>query len=135
MKRWKSAIILCLCLALVLAGADRYEITASASGLTNDSIRQKEEEIKKAKEEKKSLQSGLTNVKELKKQLEASKANLANYIEELDAFKNQICATGAASSICPIRSRRTFDAMTSTPHFSQTMPRCFMRLYFPQLHS
>lgn len=85
MKRWKSAIILCLCLALVLAGADRYEITASASGLTNDSIRQKEEEIKKAKEEKKSLQSGLTNVKELKKQLEASKANLANYIEELDA--------------------------------------------------
>lgn len=85
MKRWKSAIILCLCLVLVLAGADRYEITASASGLTNDSIRQKEEEIKKAKEEKKSLQSGLTNVKELKKQLEASKANLANYIEELDA--------------------------------------------------
>ena len=28
--------------------------------------------LKKAKEEKKSLQSGLTNVKELKKQLEAS---------------------------------------------------------------
>ena len=78
-------MILCLCLMLVLAASDRYEITASASGLTNDSIRQKEDEIKKAKEEKKSLQSGLTNVKELKKQLEASKASLANYIEELDA--------------------------------------------------
>ena len=55
-------MILCLCLMLVLAASDRYEITASASGLTNDSIRQKEDEIKKAKEEKKSLQSGLTNV-------------------------------------------------------------------------
>ena len=27
------------------------------------------------------------------------------------------------------------DWMTSTPHFSQTTPRCFMRLYLPQLHS
>ena len=32
------------------------------------------------KEEKKALQSGLTNVKELKKQLEASKADLASYV-------------------------------------------------------
>ena len=30
---------------------------------------------------------------------------------------------------------RTFDWITSTPHFSQTTPRCFMRLYLPQLHS
>ncbi len=45
-------MILCLCLMLVLAASDRYEITASASGLTNDSIRQKEDEIKKAKEER-----------------------------------------------------------------------------------
>jgi len=35
----------------------------------------------------------------------------------------------------PIRSRRTFDWITSTPHFSQTIPRCFIRLYLPQLHS
>ena len=50
-------------------------------------------------------------------------------------FRNQMCATGAASSMWPMRSRRTLEAMTSTPHFSQTMPRCFMRLYLPQLHS
>jgi len=25
--------------------------------------------------------------------------------------------------------------VTSTPHFSHTTPRCFMRLYLPQLHS
>ncbi len=44
-------------------------------------------------------------------------------------------ATGDASSMCPILSLRTLDWMTSTPHFSQTIPRCFIRLYLPQLHS
>ena len=50
-------------------------------------------------------------------------------------LKNQTCETGLASSMCPMRSRRTLDWMTSTPHLSQTTPRCFMRLYLPQLHS
>lgn len=85
MKRWKNAVSLILCLLLVLAAGNKYQITASATGLTNDSIKQKENEIEKAKEEKKSLQNGLTNVKELKRQLEASKESLAGYIEELDA--------------------------------------------------
>ena len=73
-----------MCLLLIFAVGDKYQIVAHAE-LTNDSIKQKEAEIAKAKEEKKSLQSGLTNVKELKKQLEASKSDLANYIAELDA--------------------------------------------------
>ena len=50
-------------------------------------------------------------------------------------FRNQICATGEASSIWPMRSRRTFCTVTSTPHFSQTMPLYFMRLYLPHKHS
>ena len=50
-------------------------------------------------------------------------------------FRNQMCETGVASSMCAMRSRRTLDWMTSTPHFSQMTPRCFMRLYLPQLHS
>ncbi len=50
-------------------------------------------------------------------------------------FKNQICAQGAAKVMCPIRSRRTRDKVTSTPHFSHTTPRCFKRLYLPQIHS
>jgi hypothetical protein len=44
-------------------------------------------------------------------------------------------ATGAASSMWPMRSRRTLDWITSTPHLSHTTPRCFMRLYLPQAHS
>lgn len=85
MKRWKRLFCVVLGFALILGTAFKYQTTALASELTNDSIKQKEAEINKAKEEKKALQSGLTNVKEIKKQLEQSKADLANYVEELDA--------------------------------------------------
>lgn len=85
MERWKRLLCIVLGFALVLGVALKYETTALASELTNDSIKQKEAEISKAKEEKKALQSGLSNVKEIKKQLEQSKKDLANYVEELDA--------------------------------------------------
>lgn len=85
MKRWKRLLCVALGFALILGTAFKYQTTALASELTNDSIKQKEAEINKAKEEKKALQSGLTDVKEIKKQLEQSKADLANYVEELDA--------------------------------------------------
>lgn len=85
MKQWKKALCVMMCLLMVLGAVGRYGTTAHASELTNESIRQKEEEISRAKEEKKALQSGLTNVQELKKELEASKENLTNYVTELDA--------------------------------------------------
>src|SRR5699024_1203269 len=47
-------------------------------------------------------------------------------------LKYQICATGAASSICPILSRLTFDFVTSTPHLSHTIPLYLTLLYLPQ---
>ena len=50
-------------------------------------------------------------------------------------FRNQMWATGAASSIWPMRSRRTRARVTSTPHFSQITPLYFMRLYLPHKHS
>ncbi len=91
MKRWKKILCFSLCLLLFLSVNEKCKIIVHAD-LTNDSIKQKEEEIKKAKEEKKSLQSGLTNVKELKKQLENSKTSLANYIVELDTNLAEIQA-------------------------------------------
>ena len=50
-------------------------------------------------------------------------------------LKNHTWLTGQASSMWPMRSRRTLDWVTSTPHLSQITPRCFMRLYLPQRHS
>lgn len=85
MKRWKRLFCMMLCLTLVIGVANRNQSLVYASELTNESIKQKEAEISKAKEEKKALQSGLTDVKELKKELETSKNNLANYVTELDS--------------------------------------------------
>ena len=50
-------------------------------------------------------------------------------------LKNHTCETGEASSMCPIRSRRTRARVTSTPHLSQMTPANFMRLYLPHAHS
>ena len=50
-------------------------------------------------------------------------------------LKYQMCATGAASSICPILSLLTFALVTSTPHLSQTTPLYLTLLYLPQWHS
>ena len=85
MKRWRRIFCVALGLTLVFGTASRYQTTAFASELTIDNIKQMEAEIKKAQEEKKALQSGLTNVKELKKELEESKTSLSNYVAEMDA--------------------------------------------------
>jgi hypothetical protein len=47
-------------------------------------------------------------------------------------LKYQMCVTGAASSMWPIRSRRTLARVTSTPQRSQMMPLNLTRLYLPQ---
>ena len=51
------------------------------------------------------------------------------------ALKNQMCTTGAASSMWPIRLRRTREWVTLTPQRSQIMPLYFIPRYLPQAHS
>ena len=43
-----------------------------------------------------------------------------------------MCTTGADNSMCPMRSRRTFERVTSTPQRSQMIPLNRTRLYLPQ---
>lgn len=90
MRRWNKALCVVLGFFLVLGAASRCETVTYAGSLTNDSIKEKEAEINRAKEEKKALQSGLTNVQALKKELEASKAELNSYVQQLDANLTQI---------------------------------------------
>ena len=45
-------------------------------------------------------------------------------------LKNNMCATGQASLICPMRSRLTRVVVTSTLHFSQITPRKLHPLVF-----
>ena len=85
MKRTTKWICLFLCVVLVLGIFAKPALAAYASELTNSVIKEKEQEIDKAKQEKKQLQSSLTDVKKLKEQLEKSKQDLAAYVQELDA--------------------------------------------------
>lgn len=85
MKYTTKWICLFLCVVLVLGMFAKPALTTYASELTNSVIKEKEQEIDKAKEEKKQLQSNLTDVKKLKEQLEKSKADLTAYVQELDA--------------------------------------------------
>ena len=50
-------------------------------------------------------------------------------------LENQMCATGAASSMWPMRSRRTLVRVTSTPQRSHLTPLKRIFLYLPQAHS
>lgn len=55
------------------------------NSLTNDSIKEKEEAISKAEEEKKILQTGLSNIKKIVASLESTKNDLDSYVKSLDA--------------------------------------------------
>ena len=57
----------------------------SNAKITSESIREKEEQIEQAEEERENLQNSLTDVKEVKKELEEKKKDLSNYVSELDA--------------------------------------------------
>ena len=50
-------------------------------------------------------------------------------------LKYQMWDTGAASSMWPMRSRRTLALVTSTPQRSHTLPLKRIFLYLPQWHS
>ena len=51
------------------------------------------------------------------------------------ALKNQMCATGAARLMWPMRFRRTRLCVIITPHLSHVMFLCLMPLYLPHEHS
>lgn len=55
-----------------------------------ESIREKQEAIDAARDDKKELTAGLSNVEAIKKELEKSKANLTAYVQQLDAQVDEI---------------------------------------------
>ena len=87
MKRWKKALcaLLCIPIAAYLSGGGTSEtMDVEAADLTNDLIKEKEQEIESARELKEQLQSNLTDVKEIKEELEASRQDLTEYVVRLD---------------------------------------------------
>lgn len=78
-KKKIACVILCISLGLpcVLPGP-------FVQAVTSESIREKEREIEKAKEQVSGLKSDLTDVEKLKKELEQSKNDLTAYVQQLD---------------------------------------------------
>ena len=81
MRHWKRAVCILLSAAVVFT----FTYSEPAYAVTNESIRQKEAEISKAKEEVKNLKSNLTDIEALKAQLEKSKSDLTAYVTQLDS--------------------------------------------------
>lgn len=77
----KKIAAVTLCLALVLSCAAPGP---SVQAVTSDSIREKEREIEKAKEQVSGLKNSLTDVEKLKKELEQSKNDLTAFVQQLD---------------------------------------------------
>lgn len=80
-NRLKRITIIFLCLTFVIS-CTVPGIPAQA--VTSESIREKEREIEKAKEQVSGLKSNLTDVEKLKKELEQSKSDLTAFVQQLD---------------------------------------------------
>lgn len=80
-------MLLCLGVAFAFSGDSVF---ISRAEVTSDSIKDKQNQISAAEEEKKKLQEGLTDIKKMKEELEKSKDNLEDYIVQLDANLNTV---------------------------------------------
>lgn len=75
----------------ILSGTVIPDVSAAPSSpITSESIREKENQIAQAREDKENLQSGLTDLQKLKHDLESKRTNLKNYVTELDASLAEI---------------------------------------------
>lgn len=85
----KRRIIMCgiavivLCTAFFRTKQDALALTMSS--ITSDSIRDKEEQIRQAENEKDALKSGLSDLQNIKKDLETQRSSLKNYVAQLDS--------------------------------------------------
>lgn len=79
-------------LALILLVSFSCGTVSAAPSLTNDFIKESEENKKEAEKNKATLKSGLTDVKGVLKNLESAKGNLEEYISQLDEQLTQINA-------------------------------------------
>lgn len=82
--------ILNLFLILVLVTAVVGPAIRSEATVTEESIKQKENQISNAKKERDSLKNAKTDLEKLKKQLETSKSNLNAYIAQIDSSLTDI---------------------------------------------
>lgn len=85
MKKKLIAVFAVLLVFAMLANLPVYTSATSFSSITSESIREKEQQINQAEQEREDLQNTLSNIRQIKAQLEADKKDLKNYVTQLDA--------------------------------------------------
>ena len=88
-SRTKKRIISIL-MCIVVVAVTVLSTPATASAVTEESIKAKENQISQAKKERDSLKNAKTDLEKVKKQLEQSKADLNKYITQLDGQLTEI---------------------------------------------
>ncbi|MDD3661379.1 MAG: peptidase M23, partial [Lachnospiraceae bacterium] len=93
MKQWKYRVSFILGMIMVCGALSVPSIVVRATNyenITSDSIKEKQNQISQAQQEKNVLQSGLTDVKKIMNELQSSKNNLEQYVTKLDSSLNSI---------------------------------------------
>lgn len=101
--------MLCLGAALFFTGS---QVSVSRAEVTSESIKEKQNQISAAEDEKKKLQQGLTDIKKIKEELEKSKDNLADYIVQLDSNLNIV--NDKIAELQKTIEQKTLDIETTT---------------------
>lgn len=87
-------LLACLCVCVAFGSTTMvptvFAKSTTTTTTTSQSIKDKQEQISKAEEEKKQLQNSLTDLKKLKEKLETEKKDLKNYVSQLDNNLAQI---------------------------------------------
>ena len=91
MKRLSKRILNLFLVAVLLTAVAGPSIRAGAT-VTEESIKQKENQIANSKKERDSLKNAKTNLEKLKKDLETNKSNLNAYIKQIDSSLSDIQA-------------------------------------------
>lgn len=85
MRRYRAILCTMLSLVMLIGAVQTGYAGSSLSDITSDSIQEKEEQIDQMQEEKKVLQTGLSDVQKMVNELEAVKGDMQTYVTKLDA--------------------------------------------------
>lgn len=86
MKKWKRVVCVAMSMTFLMLGTTPSPSYAGTnlSSITNESIKEKQNQISSSKDKKTELQNSLSNAKKMKKELEALKNDVSAYITKID---------------------------------------------------
>lgn len=89
--KFKRILAVCIIIGIpVFFAPTSTSNAAGTSSVTSESIKEKENQINQAQQDKKNLQGTLSDIKKMKEELEKQKSDLKSYVAKLDSNLTQI---------------------------------------------